>query len=197
MARPRRSQETRRKLLDEGVDVFLRQGFHGAGLLAVLSRVGVPKGSFYNYFASKEAFGAEVVRHYAAEFDARLDAVAERSGKDAAGALRRFFRELTSEFARAGYGGGCLVGNLSGQLEESELCRAAMADALKGWAGRIAQVVARGQEQKSFRRDLGAEEIAAFVLDSWEGAVLRMKVERSDRPLRRWIELVLDGWIRG
>lgn len=177
--------------------MFLRQGFHGAGLLEVLSRVGVPKGSFYNYFESKEAFGAEVVRHYAAEFDARLDAVAERARKDAAAALLRFFRELAAEFAAAGHGGGCLVGNLSGQLEESEVCRAAMAEALRGWAARIARVVALGQRQGSYRTDRSADEIAAFVLDSWEGAVLRMKVERSDRPLRRWIEVVLDGWIRG
>jgi TetR/AcrR family transcriptional repressor of nem operon len=176
--------------------VFLRQGFHGAGLLEVLSRARVPKGSFYNYFPSKEAFGAEVVRHYAAEFDARLDALAAQTDKDAAGALERFFRELAKEFADAGHGGGCLVGNLSGQLEDSDLCRTAMADAFRGWAERIARIVARGQTQGVFRKDLSADEAAAFVLDSWEGAVLRMKVERSDRPLRRWVEVVLRGWIR-
>ncbi len=197
MARPRRSHEKRRKLLEEGANVFLRQGFHGTGLLEVLERVGVPKGSFYNYFPSKEEFGAEVVRHYAAEFDARLDVVAEKAKKDAPAALRRFFRELSAEFADAGYGGGCLVGNLSGQLEDSETCRAAMAEALRGWAARIARAVALGQEQGVFRKDRTAEDLAAFLLDSWEGAVLRMKVERSDRPLRRWIELALDGWLRG
>jgi TetR/AcrR family transcriptional repressor of nem operon len=197
MARPRRSHETRRKLLDEGADVFLRQGFHGAGLLEVLSRVGVPKGSFYNYFKSKEEFGAEVVRHYAAEFDVRLDTVAERARKDAPAALKRFFQELTAEFAAAGYGGGCLVGNLAGQLEQSEVCRSAMEAAMRGWAERLARVVAIGQSQGAVRRDLGADEIAAFVLDSWEGAVLRMRIEHSDQPLLRWIEVVLDGWLRG
>jgi len=196
MARPRRSHETRRKLLDEGADVFLRQGFHGAGLLEVLSRAGVPKGSFYNYFKSKEEFGAEVVRHYAADFDARLDAVAERARKDAAAALKRFFRELTAEFTAAGYGGGCLVGNLAGQLEQSEVCRSAMAEAMRGWAERIARVVALGQAQGAMRTDRSADAIAAFVLDSWEGAVLRMKVEHSDRPLLRWIQVVLDDWLR-
>jgi TetR/AcrR family transcriptional regulator, transcriptional repressor for nem operon len=196
MARPRRSQSTRLRLLEEGADVFLRQGFHGTGLLEVLSRAGVPKGSFYNYFPSKEAFGAEVVRHYAREFDVRLDSAAEQAAKDAPAALERFFRQLTKEFAAAGHGGGCLVGNLSGQLEDSELCRTAMADALRGWAERIARIVALGQSQGSLRKDLSAADAAAFVLDSWEGAVLRMKVERSDRPLRRWIDLVLRGWIR-
>ena len=176
--------------------MFLRQGFHGDGLLEVLSRAGVPKGSFYNYFPSKEAFGAEVVKHYAQEFDTRLDAAADQAAKDAPASLERFFRQLAREFAAAGHGGGCLVGNLSGQLEDSELCRTAMAEALRGWAERIARVVARGQQQGAFRKDLGADEVAAFVLDSWEGAVLRMKVERSDRPLRRWIDVVLRGWIR-
>jgi TetR/AcrR family transcriptional repressor of nem operon len=196
MARPRRSHETRRRLLEEGADVFLRQGYHGAGLLEVLSRVGVPKGSFYNYFASKEAFGAEVVRHYAADFDARLDAMAAEARKDAPAALRRFFRALAREFEEAGFRGGCLVGNLGGELEDSEPVRVAMAEALAGWRDRIAAAVAAGQEAGSVRRDRPARELADALLDAWEGAVLRMKIERSAQPLRRWIDVVLANSFR-
>lgn len=195
MARPRKSHETRKRLLDEGVTVLLRQGYHGAGLQTVLSRVGVPKGSFYNYFASKEEFGAEVVRHYGAEFDAQLDAMIAEAKHGPRKALKKFFRALAAEFEGLGFHGGCLVGNLGGELEDSEACRVAMADVLHGWRDRLERAIAIGQEQKELRNDRKARELADVLLNSWEGAVLRMKIERSTKPLVQWIDVVLLEWL--
>ncbi len=65
MARPRLSEGTRQRLLQHGMSAFLQQGYHGTGIKQVLDEVGVPKGSFYNYFASKEAFGAAAIEYYA------------------------------------------------------------------------------------------------------------------------------------
>ncbi len=73
MGRPRLSHETKTRLLDEGVASLIGQGYHGTGIKEVLDQVKVPKGSFYNYFESKEHFGAEVIRHYAGQFLDQLD----------------------------------------------------------------------------------------------------------------------------
>ena len=196
MARPRRSGGTRKKLLEEGVKSLLRRGYHGSGLMDVLGRVGVPKGSFYNYFPSKEAFGAEVLRHYGAAFDARLDAMLEAASEDAVAALDSFFRTLAREYVAAGFHGGCLVGNLGGELEDSEVCRKAMVDAVKGWRDRIASAIELGQRQRAIRRDVEPAELADLVLNGWEGAVLRMKIERSAAPMKQWRARVLGDWLR-
>lgn len=195
MARPRKSHDTRKRLLEEGAQVLLRQGYHGAGLTAVLDRVGVPKGSFYNYFASKEEFGAEVVRHYGAEFDAELDAMIEEATSGALKALKKFFKKLAVEFEGHGFHGGCLVGNLGGELEDSEACREAMAQVIHGWRDRLKRAIELGQEKKELRADRGALELADVLLNSWEGAVLRMKIERSAKPLTQWIEVMLGEWL--
>ena len=88
MARPRRSEGTRQRLLDEGVAAFLHVGYHGTGLKEVLDRVGVPKGSFYNYFASKEEFGAAAIRHYSDCFGRQMDAAMSGAKNPLVGATR-------------------------------------------------------------------------------------------------------------
>jgi TetR/AcrR family transcriptional regulator, transcriptional repressor for nem operon len=195
MARPRKSHDTRKRLLEEGANVLLRRGYHGSGLQTVLDRVGVPKGSFYNYFPSKEEFGAEVVRHYGAEFDAQLESMIAEAKRGAAKALRKFFRSLITEFEGMGHHGGCLVGNLGGELEDSEACRVAMLEVIHGWRDRLKRALEIGQEQKEFRTDRSATDLADTLLNSWEGAVLRMKIERSSKPLTQWLEVMLTEWL--
>ncbi len=185
MARPRRSQTTRQELLETGVELLLEQGYHGTGIKDVLDRVGVPKGSFYNYFESKEDFGVEVIRHQATALYANLDATLTRAEQDALSALKRFFRDMIQSLDERQCTGGCLFANLAGELDESEACRRALRDAMKGWRDRIGRALALAQEQGTVRDDLPAKDLACFLLDTWEGAVIRMKVEGSVKPLKQ------------
>jgi TetR/AcrR family transcriptional repressor of nem operon len=57
-------QTTRENLLAQGVTLLMQQGYQGTGLKEILDAAQIPKGSFYNYFGSKENFGAEVIQHY-------------------------------------------------------------------------------------------------------------------------------------
>ena len=77
MARPKRNQNIRSQLLNEGVSIFIKQGYHGTGIKEILDTLKVPKGSFYNYFESKEHFGAEVIRHYTKQIIANMGNVVD------------------------------------------------------------------------------------------------------------------------
>lgn len=189
------SPETRERLLEAGVAAFSDCGYHGTGLKQVLDRVGVPKGSFYNYFDSKEQFAAEVIRHYAARSLACLDVINTQPEADAVAALRCYF---SAEIDRCeGKGIGCLLGNLAAELGASqELCRRAMAEAMRASEGRITEAIERGQRAGSIRDDLPASHLASFLFNAWEGALLRMQVEDSVEPLRLCAELVLDSFFR-
>jgi TetR/AcrR family transcriptional repressor of nem operon len=92
---PRRSkrEETRQRLLQDGVSSFLEHGYHGTGIKEVLDRVEVPKGSFYNYFESKEAFGAAAIRHYAGCLAAKMESELSEASDPVSG-LRCFFERL-------------------------------------------------------------------------------------------------------
>ena len=176
--------------------MLLVQGYHGTGVKEVLDSVGVPKGSFYNYFESKEQFGAEVIQHYAEQVLANMDAWLGKPRGDAFSALRRFFKEEVRRHEEEGWQ-GCLLGNLGAELGGSKmLCQTAMERGLNGLEARFASVLARAQEQGTVRNDIKPEELASFLLNSYEGALLRMNVERSVKPLRRFNAVVLEGLLR-
>lgn len=194
MARPRRSHETQQRLVQAGVDAFLEHGYHGTGLKEVLDRVRIPKGSFYNYFESKEEFAVAAIRHYAHCFTERMDREVA-SAPDPLSGLRAFFEALMVDFERAGYVGGCLIWNLGGELEGSETCRTALDEGFRMWRDRVAEVLAEGQRRGLVRRDKGAEALADLLTVGWEGAVIRMKLERSLAPLRAVVSHFLDDYL--
>lgn len=189
-----RAQDTRTRLLDAGVQAFLENGFHGTGIKAVLDQVGVPKGSFYNYFDSKEAFGAATVEHYAQRMGERL-ATARKEASDPLEGLRTFFLEEMRGFEEAKFVGGCLVTNLGAELEGSAICREALATALSRYIGGITSALADAQASGRVRNDLSAGQLARLLVDAWEGAVIRMKIERTLEPLEQCLALVLDRFL--
>ena len=192
MSRPRRSEPTRQRLLEAGAAMLLEQGYHGTGIQPVLDEVGVPKGSFYNYFESKEHFAAEIIRHMAARVCTSLEGLTRESKKDALGALRRDLKRRIAGF-EGHFSGGCLFGNLGAEVEDSEACRAALAEAFRAMSACYAAVLAAGQEQGTIRSDVKAGELADHLIDAWEGALLRMKVERSTRPLKQVVRRLLES----
>lgn len=195
MARPRSSPDTRQQLLEEGVAAFLKHGYHGTGIKQVLDEVGVPKGSFYNYFESKEAFGAAAIDHYADCLAEKLTA-AMAAAPDALTGLRTFFTGQMEEFKRAQFVGGCLVANLGAEFEGSAVCRNALSAAVRQYHAGISAALQSAQEAGTVRADVPASELAQILVDAWEGAVIRMKIERSLAPLQQCLDRLLDGFFK-
>ena len=194
MARPKRNQNIREQLLNQGVSLFINQGYHGTGIKEVLDRVKVPKGSFYNYFQSKEHFGAEVIRQYTKQITVHMDTWLSDPDRDALDALKHFFNQeiLRHEEARE----GCLIGNLGAELgDSSELCRQTMSESLQLMQQRFIQVIQKAQKQGTVRKDLAAEELSGILLNAYEGALLRMQIEKSVEPLRQLTKLMLDDFL--
>lgn len=187
-------KEIRERLLDEGVSLLMEQGYHGTGLQEIVQKVGVPKGSFYNYFSSKEEFSAEVVQHYIDPFIRQLDAHLQRKDVSAEVALRSYFDELIAETEQKNFKGGCLLGNLIGEIgDTSELCQTSLREAVHRYREKLREGLERGQKEGSFRKDMDARDMADFLVNVWQGALLRMKIERSVRPLAQVCDMLLKG----
>ena len=190
-------RELREKLLDQGVALLMEQGYHGTGLQELVRSVGVPKGSFYNYFPSKEAFSAEVVKHYIEPFITQLDSHLRRPDVNAETALKAYFNELIEETERRDFKGGCLLGNLIGEIgDTSDLCQLSLREAVRRYRDKLQEGLARAQQEGSFRKDLDAKDMADFLVNVWQGALLRMKIERSVRPLAQFCAMLLDGYFK-
>lgn len=197
MSRTQQRQLTQAKLLDQGVAYLMEHGYHGSGLQDILAAVQVPKGSFYHYFASKEAFGAAVIAHYIEPFIRLLDGYLQRPGLSGAEALQGYFQELIEELQRRQFKGGCLIGNLSGEIgDTSDTCRQALKTALERYRDKLQEGIAKGQREGDFRLDMPAGAMADCLADAWQGALLRMKIEQSVRPLEDCCRHLLGSYFR-
>ena len=187
----------REKLLNHGVLLLTRQGYHGTGLNEILAAVQIPKGSFYNYFASKEVFGAEVIHHYIAPFIQLLNSYLKNPDLDALTALQNYFDALIDELDKAGFKGGCLLGNLMGEIgDTSDVCRIALNSAVQDYQDLLASGLQKAQEQGEVRIDKSAEMMAGLLSNAWQGALLRMKIELSCEPLRECCDNLLGDYFR-
>ena len=190
MPRSRANDTTRERLLREGVDAFLQHGYHGTGLKEVLDRAGVPKGSFYNYFNSKESFVIAAINHYADCLGEKLSKM-KKSDHDPLSSLREFFGEQMKEFMENDFTGGCLVANLGGEIEDSAPVRKALQAALDQYRSGIAKTLNDAQQKGQIRLDIAADELARILIDAWEGAVIRMKITHSLAPLEQCLSQML------
>jgi TetR/AcrR family transcriptional regulator, transcriptional repressor for nem operon len=195
---PSAKTTTKATLIDVGTRLILEQGYHQTGIQDVLQAAGVPKGSFYYYFPSKEAFGQAVIAQFAAAYLARLEQHLGDTTARPLTRLRRHDEELLARFERRGCRGGCLIGNLSQELADQHPRLRAQLDAvLTSWRARYAQLFREAQAVGDLRTDLDPEALADFYLDSFEGALLRAKVSKSPAPLRVFLTCMFDGVLQG
>ncbi len=182
-----------RRLTDAGYLLFNRHGYNATGIQQITDQAGVPKGSFYNHFGSKEAFAAQILRHYADWVDEAWDLCLNEAPPDARGAIRHAFARFVEHHARTQCQ-GCLVGNFAAEVAESSpACRDVLQASMEAWRTRLAGLIERAQAEGSIRRDLPAPTLSLLFWDAWEGALLRMKIERHTGPLSDTVALLLDS----
>jgi TetR/AcrR family transcriptional repressor of nem operon len=179
--------DVRRRLLAAGLDLVHARGFAASGVKDITDAAGVPKGSFYAYFPSKEAFAAAILEHYWADIEERLLPILDADGA-AQGRITRFFHALADEHEAGDFLLGCLIGNMSLELGgTSEPVRTELVSILDRWGAALAACVSDGQRSSGgVRKDLDAGELASQLIEAWEGAALRGKVTRSRTPYDRF-----------
>jgi TetR/AcrR family transcriptional repressor of nem operon len=184
------------RLLDAGLSLFLGQGFNATGIQQITDHAGVPKGSFYNHFASKEAFGAAIVERYAEQMRLSWARMMATAPIEPLAAIRHVFAQMCDYHERraaANCPSGCLVGNFAAEVAlSSEGCRQSLLAAQLAWRERLAGLITAGQGVGEIRADIDATALSALTWSVWEGALLRMKVERSAQALRDSVALMLD-----
>lgn len=178
-------RDTREHLLATGEAVIRGKGFAAVGLAEILAEAGVPKGSFYHYFKSKEAFGADMLVRYFTRYGEQLERLLSRPGASARECLLDYYRRWASH-----EGGNCqqacLAVKLSGEVSDlSEPMREALAAGMRRAEARLALAIRRGQDDGSLSVALDGDAVAAALYALWAGAELLAKVQRSSAPLQQ------------
>jgi TetR/AcrR family transcriptional repressor of nem operon len=174
-------------IVEAGLKVMIRQGYVGAGVRDIVAAASAPQGSFTNHFRSKEEFARAVLDRYFDELKLIVTAALEDPSRTPRQRLRRYLDIITERLAKAAFGRGCLIGDFSLEAApQSEMLRARLAAIFAEWRALFAACIAEGQAAGEIESTFAPEELADFLLSSWEGAILRMKVERDAGPLERF-----------
>ena len=183
----------RDKLLAAGLETMHRLGFNGCSVQDITQAAGVPKGSFYNHFESKEVLGAELLDLYWQKASANLRILSDEALPPLE-RLNRYFDGLAEGLASLSYEQGCLLGNFSTELsDQSRLVRDRLSSLLAGWTRAVECCVRDAQLSGAVRADIDAVVLAAFLVNAWEGTVLRTKVDRDNRAIAQFKTVVFSA----
>lgn len=184
---------TREHILACGGAIIHHKGFTATGLQEILQAAGVPKGSFYFYFKSKEEFGLALVDYYRHWFAEQLRPIIQDETRPPLERLSGFFLWMQQYFADEGYIKGCPIGNLIQELGD---VNPAFREKLRASLDRLIDMVARLLCEAKERGELAAridpQPTAGFIISAWQGALIRMKAVAGPEPLENFHAMVFE-----
>ena len=188
-------RDTRNDIIKVGMELISTQGYSATGIGAVLQLAKVPKGSFYHYFPSKEAFGLAVIDRFAEGYERFVCAFLQEPGVAPLERLRNYLDAVAQAVGleEDGCVRGCLIGNLGQELAaQNETFRLRLEEIFNDWLKHLATILDQAQSAKEVDAGLDSRCMAGVVLSGLQGALLRSKVQRSAQPIREFTAVLFD-----
>jgi len=192
MSRP----SVRGKLVEAALETFHARGFNGCSVQDIVDAAGVPKGSFYNHFKTKEALALEVLAVYRAQSEELKSGAQTKSAKKKAPLkrLRAQFEALGETLEQWKFARGCLMGTFSAELSEGdEALREALDEGFKAWSREVAAQLREAQSDGSLSKKHDADRLGRYLVNAWQGAVGRAKLVQSRKPLDEFFAVTFDS----
>jgi TetR/AcrR family transcriptional repressor of nem operon len=177
------SSDVRDNILAVGQRIMSGKGFSAVGLNEILTEAKVPKGSFYHYFDSKDAFGEAMLSNYFEDYLADLDAVMAEPGASTAQRLLNYFAMWRDNQSFLDCQGKCLAVKLAAEVADlSEAMRAVLNQGTSAIIARLTAALESGVEDGSLAIDDKARPVAESLYQLWLGASVMVKIVRSAEP---------------
>ena len=177
-------EDNRQRLISIGVSLLTKKGFGVTGLDEVTKKAGLPKGSFYAYFDSKETFGLALIDAYAQFFNDMLDRSYLNHARTPLQRIEDFIMEARFNMARYDFNRGCLVGNLGMEIYSLPgVFRQRLVDVFCEWQHKTEACLLAAQALGEIAPNIDCAARAELFWIGWEGAILRAKLERRAAPI--------------
>ena len=191
-------ENTRERILEAAAELVHYKGFNHTGLKEILDASGVPKGSFYFFFKSKEELGLALVDFYAERIAEVARSCFEDDSRSPIGRLRSFFQWAYVRFETDGCEKGCPIGNLCQEMSDlSPAFREKLESVTERMALGVARLLQQAKETGELPGHLDPGETARFITSSWQGALLTMKVVKTLDPLYRFDRFIFGEILSG
>ena len=190
------TKSTRDHLIDTGLKLMHQHGYNATGLTEILKAADVPKGSFYHHFGSKEDFAAATLERYTTR-EAQHAASVLIGSKMPLKRLKQYFMDLVKFYGQKGAIPGCLMGRFSLEIAaQNPQLRKQISTTFTHWQHTVATVIEQAVARKELPAGTDPELLAGFLLNSWEGALLRSQAEASDAPLEVFMQIAFDQLLK-
>jgi TetR/AcrR family transcriptional repressor of nem operon len=184
---------TKNRILEAGAEIIHLKGFYHTGIQEILSAAEVPKGSFYNYFKSKEDFGLQLIDYFVEYYTHLSKDILEDSTIPPLDRIRRLLLWFVEFFKSKDYAYGCPIGNLAQERGDlSPAFRAKLKMALGSIVDIYSRLLAEAQRERTISDSLDVREAARFLVSSWHGALVHMKAVKGPEPLDNHIRFIFD-----
>ena len=190
-------QDTKQKIIETGAQIIHHKGYNHTGIQEVLNAAKVPKGSFYFYFKSKEDFGLHIIDFFENMLVDMLRPILEDGDTGSLEKIEKIFDFYINFFKKIDYKCGCPIGNLSQEMGDlNPAFSKKLLGSVKKMAKIYSSILDRAKLNKEIAQGLNTEEIAEFIVTSWHGALIKMKINKSSKPLKihkKFIFNILKG----
>jgi len=190
-------KDTRLSILEKGARIIHKKGFNHTGIKEILDAAGVPKGSFYHFFKSKEDYGLNLLDHYAGFFVKKAEDLLNETDTPPLQRLKRFFDDFLCFFEDNACELGCPIGNLSQEMGDlNPAFRNKLEEIFQSMVSPVERLLKEAQTRKELSKKVDTREMADFLINSWEGAILRMKVQKNPDALRLFARMMFDSLLK-
>ncbi len=183
--------DKRDKLIQVGKQIIVQQGFNAASLNEILTAAGVPKGSFYYYFSSKDDFGLAIIDDFARKYQNKFELILQDASVTHLKRLHNYFASGIADMRQCDCSEGCLMGNLAQELSaQNELFRDRLSQIFLDWEEAFAGCLDSAIQMGEIPQEQDVSTLAQFILAGWQGAILQAKVSKSVVPMETFVQFL-------
>ena len=190
-------KNTRLEIIEQGARIMHKKGFNNTGIKEILDAANVPKGSFYHYFKNKEDFGLNILDHYAQFFVTKAETLMNETGEPPLKRLKKLFDEFLDFFEHNDCELGCPIGNLSQEMADlNPSFRIKLDKIFQMMRHPVKKMLDQTVQRGELSDFLDTHETAEFIINSWEGALLKMKVQKRSDALRLFEKMIFENFLK-
>lgn len=181
------------EILQKTIHIMYQKGFNGTGIQEIANAAQIPKGSFYYYFKSKEDYAVQALIFFFSKIKANSLKILEDKGLDPIERIKIFYEANTKNFEKKGFKQGCFIGNLTEEMADASEIIAKTAEDIHQ---EISQAIYLCLEEESIKKGkhslVDNRVLADFIVNSWQGTLLRMKSSKDGKPLKDFTTVLLN-----
>lgn len=186
--RSQKKQEKIDRILDHGIEAFREHGYHSSSVQDLADYCQISKGSFYQYFESKEHFCQEVIKHYSEKMISMVSDLFHDKSLSGMQRLEAFYTKVIERISSSEFQSGCLYGDLAAELGGvNEPCSETLSKCLTASSKLFEVAIKDGQQDGSIRSDIDSLTLTSITYNSFTGIILRIKVDRNKEAGQEFI----------